>query len=264
MKRPVIHHIPVCPFSQRIQVLLALKGLTGAIDFHVVDVTKPREDWLLEKSRGATPLPLLETEDGGSLRESLVIMRYVEERFATPPVARADPYERGVERLLISREGPFGQSGYGFVLNRDRARTAEMHAIHLEHYAWLDDMLLQHNPDGTWLFDRFGLAEVVYTPLMMRFWFLEYYEGFTLPQTARYSRVARWRDACLDHPAVQQVSREEIVKLYYDYAVGLGNGATPDGRVRSSFVFEPHWSKRPMPPRDKYDRIASDAELGLV
>jgi ubiquinone/menaquinone biosynthesis C-methylase UbiE len=33
--------------------------------------------------------------------------------------------------------------------------------------------------------------------------------------------------------------------------VGLGNGALPEGRKRSSFVFEPDWPARPMPPRDK-------------
>jgi glutathione S-transferase len=76
--------------------------------------------------------------------------------------------------------------------------------------------------------------------------------------------VRRWRDACLAHPAAQQVSYERIVKLYYDYAVGAGNGALPEGRTRSSFVFDPDWPDRPMPPRDKYDRIASDAELGLL
>ena len=64
------------------------------------------------------------------------------------------------------------------------------------------------------------------------------------------------------HPAAQQVSREEIVKLYYDYAIGVGNGALAPGRRRSSFVFEPHWSKRPWPPRDKWGRHASDEELG--
>jgi glutathione S-transferase len=264
MTRPVIYHIPVCPFSQRVEILLALKGLSEAVDFHVVDITKPRQDWLLEKSRGTTALPMLETEDGGILKESLVIMRYVEERFAEPPVARADPYERGVERLFITREGPFGAAGYAYVMNRTCDKSSQMRQALLDHYAWLDDMLRQHNPEGTWLFERFGLAEVVYTPLMMRFWFLEHYEGFALPETAQFSRVARWREACLGHPAAQQVTRDQIIKLYYDYAVGMGNGALPHGRRRSSFVFEPHWRNRPMPPRDKYDRIASDAELGLL
>ncbi len=264
MTRPTIHHIPVCPFSQRIEILLELKGLRGAIDFHKVDITKPRDPRLLELSRGTTALPIMDLGDGRVLKESLVILRYVEEAFGDAPVARTDPYERGIERLLIAREGPFTMAGYLMAMNRDRAKAAEKRDALLTEYRWLDDFLSHHNPDGTFLFDDFGLADLVYTPMFMRFWFLDYYEGFDLPDEADYARVRRWRDACLAHPAAQQVSREEIVKLYYDYAVGVGNGALPEGRQVSSFAFEPDWPGRPMPPKDKYDRIASDAELGLV
>lgn len=66
------------------------------------------------------------------------------------------------------------------------------------------------------------------------------------------------------HRAAQQVSREEIVKLYSDCAQGAGNGALPAGRTRSSFAFAPHWSPRPWPPRDKYAGVPSDAQLGLL
>ncbi|MBT8476335.1 MAG: glutathione S-transferase family protein [Alphaproteobacteria bacterium] len=264
MSRPTIYHIPVCPFSQRIEILLRLKGLSEAVDFHVIDITKPRPDWLLEMTGGTTALPVLRDEAGRVLKESLVILRYVEERFGPAPGAQTDPMARGIERLMITREGPFGMAGYLYVMNRDRAKTGEKRAALLDHYRWLNDFLVRHNPDGTWLFDTYGLADIVYTPLFMRFWFLDYYEGFDLPQTPEFARVTRWRDACLEHPDAQQVSYEQIVKLYYDYAVGAGNGALPEGRERSSFVFEPDWPGRPMPPRDKYDRIASDAELGLI
>jgi glutathione S-transferase len=98
--------------------------------------------------------------------------------------------------------------------------------------------------------------------MFVRFWFLDYFEDFDLPEDG-FSRVRRWRDACLGHPAAQQVSREEVVKSYYDYALGAGNGALPPGRHVSSFAFEPHWSKRPWPPRDKF-APATDADLGLV
>jgi len=64
-------------------------------------------------------------------------------------------------------------------------------------------------------------------------------------------------------PAAQQVKREQIVKLHYDYAKGAGNGALPPGRRRSSFTFEPDWRSRPWPSRDKYGHSATDAELGL-
>jgi glutathione S-transferase len=98
----------------------------------------------------------------------------------------------------------------------------------------------------------------------MRFWFLAYYEGFELPDDPAYARVRRWRDACLAHPAAQQVTEEEIVKVYHDYAKGAGNGGLLPGRTRSSFSFEPHWRSRPWPPRNKYEHSASDAELGLL
>ena len=93
---------------------------------------------------------------------------------------------------------------------------------------------------------------------------LEYYEGFQLPDEPRFARVRAWRDACVAHPAAQQTSREEVVKLYYDYARNVGNGRLPTGRTRSSFAFQPHWRTRPWPPADKYGPLASDAELGLA
>lgn len=264
MTRPIIYHIPVCPFSQRIEILLRLKGLEDAVEFRVVDITVPRPAFLLELTGGTTALPVMDLGGGRVLKESMVILRYVEEAFAAAPVARSDPYERGIERLMMTREGPFTVAGYVYVMNRDRAKSDALRAALLEHYAWLDAFLRRHNPEGTFLFDDFGLAEAVYTPMFMRFWFLEYYEGFALPEGAEYDRVRRWRAACMAHPAAQQVSHDEIVKLYYDYAVGVGNGALPEGRSVSSFTFDPDWRVRPMPPSDKYDRIAGDAELGLV
>jgi glutathione S-transferase len=91
MKKPLLHHIPVCPFSQRVEILLELKGLRSAVDFSAVDITKPR---------GATALPVLELEDGRILKESLVLLRYFDDRFPEPRVARSSPYERAVENML--------------------------------------------------------------------------------------------------------------------------------------------------------------------
>jgi glutathione S-transferase len=69
--------------------------------------------------------------------------------------------------------------------------------------------------------------------------------------------------ACIAHPAAQQVTKEEIVKLYCDYAKGAGNGALLPRRRRSSFAFEPDWRTRPWPPKNKYEHSATDVELGL-
>ena len=259
-----IHHIPVCPFSQRVEILLDLKGLTGEIDFSVVDITKPRDPALLELSKGTTALPVMEVPGRTALKESRVILRYVESAFDARPVARTDPYEHALESLLVQREGPFGMAGYGFVMNQDVARRDAFRDRMLAEYRALNDILVDYAPGETWFFDDFGWAETVFTPFFMRFWFLEYYEGFDLPKDPAYDRVRRWRAACLEHPSAQQVSYDQIVKLYYDYAKGAGNGALLDGRTRSSFVFDPDWPGRPMPPADKYGYAATDAELGLA
>jgi glutathione S-transferase len=263
MTRPTVYHIPVCPFSQRLEILLALKERRHEIDFHVIDITCPRPDWLLRKTSGRTALPVLEDSGGRILKESLVILQYLEDCYPERPVAQTEPWRRAVENMLVRMEGEFVARGYAWVLNQDPARREAHRAIMLERYKRLNVFLLEHASAGPFLFDKFGWAETVFTPVFMRFWFLEYYEDFQLPADGTYARVREWIEACLAHPAVQQVTKEQVVKLYYDYAKGAGNGALLPGRSRSSFAFEPDWRNRPWPPRNKYEHSASDAELGL-
>lgn len=264
MRRPTLYHIPVCPFCQRVDILLTLKGRRDDVDFRVIDITRPRPDWLLARTRGTTALPVLETADGHVIKESLVIMQYLEDIYPEPPVAQRDPWRRAVENMLTRMDGDFFSQGYGWLMNQDPARRDALREAMLNQYAQLDDFLLAHaSGNEPFLFEAFGWAEAVFTPFFQRFFFLEYYEDFTLPDTPRFARVRQWIDACVAHPAAQQATREEIVKLYYDYSQGAGNGALLPGRSKSSFAFEPDWRTRPWPPRDKYAHRASDVELGL-
>lgn len=61
---PTVYHIPVCPFSQRLEILLALKDLGDRVTFHVVDITRPRPGWSLKKMRGTTALPVVPLRRG--------------------------------------------------------------------------------------------------------------------------------------------------------------------------------------------------------
>jgi glutathione S-transferase len=261
--KPIVYHIPVCPYSQRLEILLTLKAARDDVEFCEIDITRPRPSWLTGKTRGTSALPILELADGRIIKESLVILEFLDAVYARP-VAQADPYRRAVERMLTAMEGPFATHGYGWVMNQDPERRDGLAAGMLEQYERLDTFLLDHAPAGPFLFDEFGWAEAVFAPLFMRFWFLEYYENFTLPAEARYARVRRWIEACVAHPAAQQVTQEQVVKLYYDYAKGAGNGALLPGRRSSSFATEPHWRTRPWPPCNKYAHTATDRELGLT
>jgi glutathione S-transferase len=264
LTQAVVHHIPVCPFSQRLKILLALKGLQGAVDFNVVDITKPRPPWLLQLQGTNSALPIMVLPDGRVLRESMVLLQYLDDTHPEPQIAQRDPFHRAVENMLCCMEGEFTSAGYTLVLNQDLARRERLHTKLLRIYERIDQFLVQYGASETFLFESFGWAEAVFTPMFMRFWFLEYYEDFQLPEgNARYARVRRWVDACIAHPTAQQVSREEVIKSYYDYAKGAGNGALLEGRATSSFVFEPGWQQRPWPPKDKYGYSATDQELGL-
>ena len=174
-----------------------------------------------------------------------------------------------LQNLLVSHEGGFADAGYRLLMNREPARRAGLTDALLDRYARLDAALRGCDAHATrpqadpWCWEAFGWAEAVYTPLFMRFWCLGYYEGFELPADPRFARVRAWERACLAHPAAQQVSREQVLKLYADYAQGAGNGALPPGRQVSSFAAAPHWTHRSWPPRDKYGAPPSDLELGL-
>lgn len=258
-----MYHIPGCPFSERVELLLDLKGLHDIMADHEIDISKPRPDWLLRKTRGTTALPALELENGETLKESMVILRYFEDRFPERPVARRDPYEHAVEAMLCATDGQFTGAGYRMILNRDSAKRDEHVAEVDAQYARLDDFLRYYAPDGDFLFDAFGWAEVAFAPMFKRLWFLEYYEAYEIPQ--HLTRVLRWREAILAHPVVERHhGHRELMTLYYDYAQGGGNGRIPEGRTVSSFTLDPPWSERPMPPRDKWGIPATDVELGLI
>ena len=258
-----VYHIPICPFSQRLEILLTLKGVKNNVNFKVVDITKKIPEALLKKTSGSTEFPVLETTDGKIIKESLVILQYLEDLFDTHLVAQQDPYKRAIENWLVKFESDFIIQGYTCLLNQDINQRDALLDKMLKQYALLNGFLEEHAQSRPFLFENFGWAETVFTPFFMRFWFLEYYEDFQLPNTKQYARVQEWMDACVEHPAAQQVTKEEIIKLYYDYSKGAGNGALLPNRKKSSFVFEPDWRSRPWPPKDKYGYSATDKELGL-
>jgi glutathione S-transferase len=256
-----LYHIPGCPFSERVEILMGLKGLGRLIEDQEIEISKPRPAWLLAKTGGATALPALDVPEG-TLRESMVILRYLEDQFPERPVAHRRPYEHAIESWLVVIGANLSSAGYKMLMNRDPTQRMSLSAAVDEQYQQIDAFLARHSPAGTFLFGEFGWAETALTPLLKRLWFLEYYENYVIPE--RFARVRAWREACLSNPAAQTRSYQEIIKYYYDYSRGVGGGRLVEGRQVSSFALEPHWSTRPMPPRDKWGPAATDRELGLL
>jgi len=70
---PTLYHIPGCPFSERVEILLELKGLSSVMADVEIDISKPRPDWLLRRTQCTTSLTALALANGETLKESMVI-----------------------------------------------------------------------------------------------------------------------------------------------------------------------------------------------
>ena len=256
-----LYHFPGCPFSERVEILAAVKGRPAIIDDVVIDISAPRPGWLLEKTGGATALPALETPQG-VLLESAAILRFLDRMIDGPPLAQPDPFQHAIEEMLSGLGGALSMAGYRMIQNRDLAAKEGLARDVDAAYAKIDSFLARHASGTEFLHDRLGWAETMLTPIVKRLWFLDYYEDYAVP--AKLARVNRWREACLAHPATQAHGYEEIIKLYHDYTRGFGSGRIPEGRKISSFTIDPHWSTRPMPPRDKWAPAPTDDDLGLT
>jgi glutathione S-transferase len=130
----------------------------------------------------------------------------------------------------------------------------------------MNGFLMRHNPkNGPFLFEKFGFVEAAFTPLFQRFWFLEYYDNFTIPDTVEYARINAFRSACLEENVAKHFSFDDIAKIYYDYSRGVSNGSLVSGRTMASVTDVIPLASRPLPNPDKYSGVnATDAELGLV
>ena len=115
------------------------------------------------------------------------------------------PIEHAVESMLCATDGAFTGAGYRMILNRDPAKREEMKAEVDAQYARLDDFPALLRPNGDYPVREFGWAEVAFTPMFKRLWFLEYYEDYQIPQ--HLTRVLAWREACLAHPVAAAPSR---------------------------------------------------------
>ncbi|MGG5811354.1 glutathione S-transferase family protein [Falsiroseomonas sp. CW058] len=241
-----VFSIAVCPFAQRTRMVLALKGVPFTLT--EIDITRPRPDWFLAMNPlGQVPVI---RHAGRVLNESSVINEYLDEVFPQPRLLPEDAFRRAQSRILIDRVNQdFVPAMYGLLMNQDPARHAELTARALAGWRWLDAFLMRHSPDGTFLWDAFGMADLSVAPFFQRYCLDEHYRGFRLPETPDHARVRRWRDALLAHPLVVATGMPagDFIRLYEDYALGHGNGAVPPGRERSSFDLSIPLASRPLP-----------------
>eukprot|EP01134_Creolimax_fragrantissima_P007299 CFRG7299T1 len=256
-----------------LQVLSLLRCKRLEHEKVTIDIARERPDWYYALIPSGLA-PCLLTEEGKSLDNATTILDYLEERYPPPlfpSVWPSDVLRKAYARRLVHISDIFARRLTKLAMNQDYSQREILIEEYLEVWREIDDFLIRHNPKGVFLYDDVGMGgfsmpEIVFTPLFEANWVNEYYEDFQIPDTLEYTRVIKWRDACLAHNMSSVVTKEEIVKLWYDTVKGVPMGkANPDTtRMFSSYAMEPHWTSRPMPNKNKYNYSCSDGELGLI
>lgn len=98
---PTLHHIPICPFSQRLEILLELEGRTNEVRF---SVATDEALGLLRSGSVATPV--------GEDRQDHGVLTLAQRRLAPGTTGRAEDCEQqeARERTPDRRESALGPS----------------------------------------------------------------------------------------------------------------------------------------------------------
>ncbi len=262
--KPIVYHIPVCPFSQRVEIQLELKGRRQDVDFVVVDITQPRPDWLLQKSAARRRCRSSNWPTGASSRKAWSCCSTSRTSSRSAAVAQRDPYRRAVENMLTRMEGDFCNQGYGWVMNQDPARRDAMDGGHAEAVrearttSCCSIRLQAPSSSRTSAGPRrssrrsscaSGSSSTTRTS--------------SCRTDGRYARVQpldRRLPRAPGRAAGQQGrNRQALLRL----REGRRQRRLAAGTQQSSFTFTPDWRSRPWPPRNKYEHAANDGELGL-
>jgi glutathione S-transferase len=202
------------PNPRRVRIFLAEKGLDAAglaragLALEVVDVDiskdEHRAEWFLGKSPLAV-VPVLELDDGRTVRESVAICRWFEEAVPTPPLFGADAWSRvQVEQwnrhaeleLLVPVAMAF-RHGHPFwkgKIEQVPPFGALSRGVVLERMAWLDRELAGR----AWLAgDAFSIADI--TALCA----LDFAKLSEVRVTAELPNLHRWYQAINARPSAR-------------------------------------------------------------
>jgi glutathione S-transferase len=124
---------PRCPYCARIRIVLAEKRI--AYECVEVDLQN-RPDWLYELNPSGR-VPVL--DDGFVLPESPVIMRYLDDRYADPPLLPDAPAARALAHLIVFRFDDYlGDDYYAVRRGAPNDLTGKLNALEVGQSLFVD------------------------------------------------------------------------------------------------------------------------------
>jgi len=178
----------------RVRIALEEKGLPWKE--HLIDLSKkPPELFALNPAGG---VPVLITDDGAPVPESLVILEYLDERYPdTKPMLPKDPLARARARLLYERVGALLSPHLLKVLRG----SPEEKATALEGVKAALGTLEETASDGGFLLGELSIADLALASFLMKLPETSHPEALGLPKLAKWEAAMRARPSVATHTA---------------------------------------------------------------
>jgi glutathione S-transferase len=208
----------ICPFVQRVNILLQFKKLPCVISY-----LNPKElpAWLETLSPlGKVPLLKVGTAEGKGavVFESQVINEFIDETHA-PVLMPADPLERARQRGLVAVADGLLGGLWNWVIAKDTESVESARAALCKTLRFLESEL----PEQGAFFVRsgFGLVDCAMLPFFMRLGVLEAAGAAALP-CGELQRVADYRGALASLPVGRASVVPEFDALYLGFVKAQG------------------------------------------
>ncbi|KAH8406890.1 hypothetical protein KR222_010378, partial [Zaprionus bogoriensis] len=215
-----VYAMRFCPFSQRVQLLLAAKRIPHhTIYIDLID--KP--EWYREYSPlGKVPaLQLTGEQQQPALVESLIIAAYLDEQYPQPALFPADPLQKALDKILIERFAGVVSAVYPVLTCNPNAP-----ADALQHFELALDVFEQElRKRGTRYFggQQIGMVDYMLWPWFERFPSLKYTTAKRYELDAkRYAQLLQWRQLMAQDDAVRATALDEQLHAKFQQSKTLG------------------------------------------
>ena len=205
-----------CPWVQRAAIVLRAKQVPYDITYIDRD---NRPEWFLAISPHAK-VPVLQIDGKHALFESNAIAEYLEET-AQPPLHPKDALERARNRAWTDYVPTFASAisnaAYSDSEEELTARVAKIAGP----FGKLEEALSKRGNNGPYFNgEKLSLVDAAYAPFLQRYTFMDRLRPLGIIE--KFPRLAAWRDALMDAPAVKASTVPEIEAAWQENLVLRG------------------------------------------
>lgn len=192
----VLYRAVACPYSHRVELVLAAKGLAAdRVEIDLLD----RPAAFMSRSSGGR-IPLLEI-DGTEVPFGDRVNEFLDERFPTPPLNGGTALQRARARQWVDWcTTVLGPTYEAALMNVDPDREAELLDKLEGILPLLEARLAEHAPSPYFHGAEPGWVDLTYATIAVRFAGLERFHGWTIPE--RFPHLRRWFAALTADPLV--------------------------------------------------------------